>query len=53
MLAIEAKLKADTMWGGRRKNGERKKKKDGKLATAHRKQAVLWDTEKNREALPH
>lgn len=51
MLAIEAILKADTMWG-ERKEGRRKKKEN--LAPAQRNQAVFCDTlkKKKRDGLP-
>lgn len=49
MLAIEAILKADTMWGeGRRGTGREKKKRKKILAPAHRNQAVFCDTQKKR-----
>lgn len=49
MLAIEAILKADIMWGkGRRGAGREKKKRKKTLAPAHRNQAVFCDTHKKR-----
>lgn len=52
MLAIEAILKADTMWGeGRRGAGREKKKRKKTLAPAHRNQAVFCDTQKKKGGL--
>lgn len=52
MLAIEAILKADTMWGeGRRGAGREKKKRKKTLAPAHRNQAVFCDTQKKEGGL--
>lgn len=48
MLAIEAILKADTMWGEGRRGAGRAEKRKKTLAPAHRNQAVFCDTEKKR-----
>lgn len=48
MLAIEAILKADTMWEEGRRGTEREIKRKKTLAPAHRNQTVFHDTLKKR-----
>lgn len=48
MLAIEAILKADTMWGEGRRGAGREETRKKTLAPAHRNQAVFCDVLKKR-----